>query len=361
MNFDPQQGTSGRPVSLQDIVFGTVLAVLVGWILHWGSHVLVPMVLGLLVAYVVHGIARLMGAIPVIGPKLPSGLRTTLATALIGYGLVQLVFLFVANVSVFASRLPEFQTQLVAIAQSLGERVGLQGDISWDSLRREVFTQVNYQSMLKSGMASTASLLGWLLFILLNVAFMLLERQTFDAKLGQISSDPQRVARLRRVITDINARVGRYLAVKTMINIVLGSVSYAILLVMGVEFAPLWAIIIACLNYIPYVGSWLGVGFPSIFAVVQFGDLQTVLVLVALLSAAQFTLGNIIEPFVMGSSLNLSPYVILISLTVWTSLWGIPGAIVSVPISAVIVIILSEFPGTRALAVLLSKSGIAPH
>jgi AI-2 transport protein TqsA len=129
------------------------------------------------------------------------------------------------------------------------------------------------------------------------------------------------------------------------------------MLAFGLEFAVLWAIVIAFLNYIPYIGSWIGVMLPVTLAVVQFGQIETVLMLLVALSATQFLLGNIIEPQVMGSSLDLSPYAILIGLTVWTSLWGIPGAIVSIPITAVLVIVLSEFAEARPIAILLSKSG----
>jgi AI-2 transport protein TqsA len=146
-----------------------------------------------------------------------------------------------------------------------------------------------------------------------------------------------------------------------MINIALGVISWLIMAMMGLEFAVFWAIIIALLNYIPYVGSIVGVAFPIALAVVQFDDLNTVLLLLALLIAAQMLMGNIIEPQVMGNSLNLSPYVILISLTAWSSLWGIAGAIFSVPIAAIMVIVFSEFERTRPLAILLSLNGQIPE
>jgi predicted PurR-regulated permease PerM len=65
----------------------------------------------------------------------------------------------------------------------------------------------------------------------------------------------------------------------------------------------------------------------------------------------------VIEPQAMGNSLNLSPWVILVALTIWGSLWGLSGAVFSVPITAVMVVVFSEFASTRPLAVLLSKDG----
>ena len=71
----------------------------------------------------------------------------------------------------------------------------------------------------------------------------------------------------------------------------------------------------------------------------------------------QFLNGNLLDPYLMGSSLNMSPFVILVSLTVWSALWGIPGAFLAVPITACIMMILAEFSGSRPIAVLLSQKG----
>lgn len=349
--------TKAAPIRLQTVVQSVALALMIGWILHLGSSVLVPMVLALMLTYVVAGLSRLIETIPGVGRLIPSWLSVLVSALMIGYAVVQMLILFSTNILAFAVRAPEFQDQLLGMIQSAATYFGFAEELTWETLRRDVLGQVDLQGMVRTGLFSSAALLGGLVFVLLNVIFMLLERRSFDKKLGAMSTNPERVFLLRGIITDINARVGRYLAVKTMINIVLGIISFFIMLAFGLEFAVLWAIVIAFLNYIPYIGSWIGVFLPVTLAVVQFGQLETVLMLLAALSAAQFLLGNIVEPQVMGSSLDLSPYAILIGLTVWTSLWGIPGAIVSIPITAVLVIVLSEFAESRPIAILLSKTG----
>lgn len=346
------------PPSLQNVVHSVALVLMLGWILHLGSGVLVPMVLALMLSYVVMGVSRVIGAIPGLGRVLPHGLRHGFAACLIGIVLFEAALLFATNIAALAGRAPEFETQLLGMIQSGAETLGFSGYLSWETLRRDVLGQVDLQAMLRSGLSSTAVLLGGVIFVLLNVVFMLLEQRSFDVKLGAMSSDKTRVRQLRAVIADINARVGRYLAAKTAINILLGLVCYVILLIFGLEFAILWAIVTVFLNYIPYLGTWIAVALPMTLAVAQFGQLETVLMLLVVLSAAQFLIGNILEPQIMGSSLDLSPYAILISLTVWTSLWGVAGAIVSVPITAVLVIVLQEFSGGRPIAILLSRRGV---
>jgi len=78
------------------------------------------------------------------------------------------------------------------------------------------------------------------------------------------------------------------------------------------------------LNFVPYVGSVLGVVLPVLMTIVQFEDLGTVLTMLLSLSALQFAIGNFLDPYVMGSSLNLSAFAILVSLAVWSELWACP-------------------------------------
>jgi predicted PurR-regulated permease PerM len=342
---------------LATVVHAVALLLMLGWILHLGRGLFVPVVSSVLVVYVIVGLSRLTRMLPVLGTRVPLGLHYLVATLVIGVLLVEMVAVFTANLSALAVRAPQFESALIGILQNVADRYDFDATLAWESFRRDMIGSIDLQATLRSGLASAASLLGGVFFVMLNVAFMLLEQRSFYQKLGLLTSDPARSARILAVVSDINDRVGRYLAVKTLINVVLGVVSYGIMLVAGVEFAVFWAIVIGLLNYIPYIGSIIGVAFPVAMAVAQFGELEPVLVLLVALVAAQVTMGNVIEPVVMGRSLNLSPYVILIGLTAWSSLWGIAGAIVSVPITAVIVIVLSEFDTTRPLAVLLSKDG----
>ena len=111
------------------------------------------------------------------------------------------------------------------------------------------------------------------------------------------------------------------------------------------------------LNYIPYIGSFLSVLFPVAVAVVQFGDPNVVLLALVLLSVLQFVNGNLLDPYLMGSSLNLSPFVIVLSLAAWSALWGVPGTLLAVPFAAIMVIVFSESEATRPIAILLSRDG----
>ena len=115
--------------------------------------------------------------------------------------------------------------------------------------------------------------------------------------------------------------------------------------------------IIFLLNYIPTIGSLLGVFFPAVMAILQFGELVPVLVIVGVLGFTQFFIGNILTPRVMGSSLNISPLVVMLSLALWGTLWGATGMVLCVPITVIAMIVFANFDSTRPVAVLLSQDG----
>jgi predicted PurR-regulated permease PerM len=342
---------------LQAVFYGVFLAVLVGWVLYVGKSIFVPIVFSVMVAYVIVGMVRLQQRIPVLGPRLPTGLCYTLSILGIGLVIAAVVGLIVANVGVVVERLPEYQASLLSQVQRLAAAAGVEAEPTWQALQQDFLQSINLQGLIGSTVVSVTSMLASLVIVLLYVTFLLVEQRVFSRKVERLSDDPEDTRRIHGVVRDVNARIGTYLAMKTMINILLGLVSWIILEVMGVQFAAFWAVVIAMLNYVPYIGSFLGVIFPVALAVVQFGEAGPVIMLAVLLIVAQFVIGSLLDPWLMGSSLNLSPFAILTSLAIWSSLWGIAGAFLAVPMMAVLMIVLASFQGTRPIAVLISSNG----
>jgi predicted PurR-regulated permease PerM len=125
----------------------------------------------------------------------------------------------------------------------------------------------------------------------------------------------------------------------------------------GIDLAEFWALLIFSLSYIPYIGAWLGVIFPTALALVQFETLTPFLITAGLLALVQFACGSILEPRIMGKGLNISPMVMLLSLSIWGAIWGVVGMFLAVPLTVVVMIVCSHFAPTRPLAILLSADG----
>jgi AI-2 transport protein TqsA len=314
-------------------------------------------VFAILAVYVIVGLTRVLGRIPFLGRVLPLRARFALSILVIAVSFVEAVYLIVAYKDSVVALVPQYQQSLLAVIQKAAVFLRVESEPTWTTLRQDLLGQVNVQSLVGSTVASVSSIVVGLIVVLLYASFLLLERGSFAKKIANLSSDPAHVARIRGITEDINARIGSYLALKTFICLLLGVVSWVAMAIVGLEFAGFWAVLIALLNYVPYFGSFLGVVFPTAMAVVQFGSVNEVMVVLVALVVAQFVIGNFLEPYVMGNSLNLSPFAILVSLTVWSGLWGIAGAFLAVPITAIMAIVFSEFAGTRPIAVLLSRNG----
>ncbi len=111
------------------------------------------------------------------------------------------------------------------------------------------------------------------------------------------------------------------------------------------------------LNYIPTIGSLLATSLPAIYSLFQFGDFNEFLFIMALVGSTQVLVGNIIEPKIMGNSLNISPLVSILALSFWGAIWGVTGMFLSVPVTVIMIILLAQIPSTRNFAVLLSERG----
>jgi len=342
---------------LRALVYGTVLLLIFGWVLYIGKAIFVPAVLGAVIVYVIVGLAHALGRLPGIGGALPMQLRYLFSMLAIGLAFFLLAYLVMANKERALALAPVYQESLLAAIQRVAVFFGIEAEPTWATLRQDLMAQINLQRLLTSLLASLGSILVTFVVVFLYATFLLLERSGFETKLANLSDDPKRVGRIREVLQTINRRIGSYLALKTVLSILLGGVCWVIMMLFGLEFAALWAVLIAFLNFVPYIGSVLGVLLPVLMTIVQFEDLGVILSMLLALTAAQFVIGNFLDPYLMGSSLNLSPFAILISLAVWSELWGIPGAFLAVPITAIMTIVFSEFPGTRPVAVLLSKNG----
>ena len=133
--------------------------------------------------------------------------------------------------------------------------------------------------------------------------------------------------------------------------------------ILGVLFiiAGFWAVMVFFFYYIPTIGSILAILAPALLALVQFDHLTPFLVVLFVIGTIQIVMANVIEPAIMGRSLNLSPLVVIVSLMVWGTIWGVVGMFLCVPIMVVLLIVLAHFETTRPVAVLLSADGDIPQ
>jgi predicted PurR-regulated permease PerM len=342
---------------LQAFAYGLLLAVLLGWVLYVGQDVFIPVAFGVLVVYIVSGLANLLSRVPLLAPVLSTRIRYVLSVLVIAAALAAFASLVISTIGRFVENAALYQTQVMRLIQNIGVRFGVETEPTWTSVREYVVQRISVSQLVGSTAAVILSITASVVLVFLYAAFLLIEQSAFVGKIERLSKDAAGALRIQRILSSINARIGRYLALKTVLGIVVGVLSLIVMKVIGLEFATFLALLIALLNYIPYIGSVLSVVFPVIVALAQFGDPNVVLLTLVLLAVLQFVNGNVLDPYLMGSSLNLSPFVIVLSLAAWTALWGIPGALLAVPFAAILLIVFSESEATRPIAILLSRDG----
>jgi predicted PurR-regulated permease PerM len=189
------------------------------------------------------------------------------------------------------------------------------------------------------------------------VLFLLFEQVVFDHKLRRFIHNPDREEHVRTALARITKEIEAYIWIKTVTSAMTAIISYVVLIMVGVDYAAFWGLLIFLLAYIPTIGSLLGIVFPALLTLLQFGALEPFLIVAVPLAMTQIIIGNIIEPRMMGRSLNLSPLVVMVSLVLWSLIWGVPGAFLCVPITVIFMIICTYVPSLRQVAVLLSTDG----
>jgi AI-2 transport protein TqsA len=342
---------------LQAVAYGTVLALAAGWVLWIGQSVLLPIAFSILAVYVIVGTSSLVSRVPWLGSRLPRSVQYAVGFLLVCAALAVTFWLVAADLGRAIELAPQYQESLLAIVQSLSARLGIETQPTWATLRQYLLAQGNPQRLFGYAAAILTAVPSLLIVSVLYVVFLLVELGTVPRKLANLSDDPAAVARVRKIISSVNERIGTYLALKTFLCMLTGVLSWMGMAWVGLELASFFAILIAIVNYIPYLGSFLGIFVPVGFGLLQFGFSSELLLLLVILAAVQFTIGSVLDPWLMANSLNLSPFAILASLAAWSALWGIAGAFLAVPLTACIVMVLAESKGTRPLAVLLSKTG----
>jgi len=334
-------------------VSAAILAFLVVWLLVVGKGIILPIFTAVISVYVLSKAAEALGRVPLLD-RLPALARRLLV--LFGFVLCLVAFGFVISTTVdqLMVSAPAYRENLATLAAQLGDLIGLKTMPTWDQIRDTVSPEIPMKNLALGLLGSVTNLGSGIVLVVIYAVFLVAEQGSIGGKLAAAFPTGDRANHIAKLFGEINHKIGNYLAMKTLVNVFLGVLSYVIMLAMGLDFALFWAVVIALFNYIPFVGT-LALVFPIILSLAQFGSLTSTLVLAALLLGAQFVSDNILETKLFARQLNLSPFVIIVSLSFWTAIWGLPGAILAIPITSMLAIVCDAFPATRFIAIFLAE------
>lgn len=290
-----------------------------------------------------------------IGPlRIPIWLASLAALALVSGLLLTLSALILSQINTIVLTAVAYADQG---QRAIAALFGWMGERAEQTVLSSMRT-IDISAYLRTAASQAGSLLSATLLIIIFVTFLFVERIWFHTKLIAFMGDEAGAERASRIIGTIIHRVNRYLLVKSGVSLATGTLIYLVARIFDLELAMAMAILTFVLNFIPSVGSIIATFLIGLVAYVQTGAPAPAAAIFVICGVIQFVIGNLIDPMLMGRALRLSSFGIILSLAFWGAVWGIPGMFLSVPIMVGAMIVCSEFPSLRPLAVLLSREGL---
>jgi predicted PurR-regulated permease PerM len=346
---------SQKPFDVRSIALTGLFILAVFYTIYFMRSILLPIVLALLLSYllrpIVRGLAKLKIPLPVGAALILIGLL-----ALVGYGISTLATPAVGWLQKAPTGLAELQHKLLPVKKSVAQVTQATGEIEkLASANAEIKTvEVKRHPITEMLFMRTPEFIASAILLLILLYFLLVYDQTFIAKLVKLLPTLSDKKAAVGIAHDIESHVSRYLFTITAINACLGAAVGTAVGLLGLANPVMWGVMVALLNFVPYLGALTGIICMTIGAVLSFDSLGYALVFPAVYLAFGTLEGSFITPWVMGRSLTLNPVIILLSLTFWGWMWGIVGIILAVPILAAFKIFCAHIKPMEPLAEFLS-------
>ncbi len=345
---------AARSITIPLLVIALVVA---GAALHIMQPVLLPFVVALFLSNIFRPLVVFLRK-----RHIPMGIALLLVMVLVAAVLFGVAMVAISSVQSLVAALPRYEARwnnsiLPGLEQLLASAPdAIQQQVK--TLQWQNIVQVSaILGVLYAGAGGFVSVLSGLGLILLFMLFILGGYGLFERKVR--AAYPERADDFTAVLKRIDARTERYFITVTLMNLVSGVISTVILSAFGVDLALLWGLITFLVTFIPTIGSIFALALPILVAFLQFDSISTPIVVALTLVVVQFVWGSVITPRIMGSSLDLSPLLVLISLIFWGWVWGPWGMVLSVPITSMIKIALESVPATKPIGILMSATGKA--
>jgi AI-2 transport protein TqsA len=192
--------------------------------------------------------------------------------------------------------------------------------------------------------------------VMIYLGFLLASRRAFGQKAARIFAHGGGDY-AERIFERVRDATETYIGIQTFKAAAVAACGWAIMSLVGLQNPVFLALIIFMTAYVPIVGGVGGVALPALLALAQFDTPLQAIILVAALGGVSFIIESVILPKLQSDRLNLDPVFILLALGFWGTMLGLPGALLSTPLTVMVMAIAAEFEGARWLALLLSKSG----
>jgi AI-2 transport protein TqsA len=357
--------------------------VVIGFTLRELSNIFIPFVIAYFLFFAFSPLNAFLAKykIPMIGIILVD----IAITALCAWGVSAFI---IGSFSQFADQLPVYEEKLNNIVRSAAQGLGIHDPFYNNFSIKNVYRNIDYKLLAGNIFTSTFSLLGNVFFVLFFFVFVVTGHNNIyeaikkrfvhrksDHELEKIKAIPptfennesetekleretsDREDKLAGTFKNITEQIQRYIIAKILVNLGAGISIFIVCVIFKIDFPIVWALFTFLFNFIPSLGSAIALVLPVVFVLIQTGSAGFTILLAVIIASIQTLFFNFLEPQIIGRRLNLNPLLILLSVLLWGYVWGIVGMLLSVPLTAIIKIIMSnsESKDMQFLSDLMSK------
>nr|WP_239451286.1 AI-2E family transporter [Methanosarcina horonobensis] len=258
--------------------------------------------------------------------------------------------LFVSSLLQLSDRIPSYDVQLQSILNSISTYLPVSGESVESILRSIAAFAFSASAGIITGALNAGSTV---VLIFITTTFLLLDAAGAPEKVQRgAENQPVHLSRF----AELSRTVVNYMLLRTETNLA-GGIGVAILLLIGgIDFAILWGLLFFLFGYIPYLGFYLAAIPPMLLGLFKYGPIGALGVLIAI-TIVNALVENVVFPSIAGKGLKLSPTLVFLSLFYWSYVLGTAGALIAVPLTIVVKIILESSEDTRLMAKLMESSG----
>ncbi|AEE16603.1 AI-2E family transporter [Treponema brennaborense] len=331
-----------------------ICAVITGTLLKITASVVIPVTVAVLLAFVFQPLIAALNK----RFHIPVGIGITIIFVILFVAMLVIGNLLFSSFKTIFALYPKYEERLTVIYETVATIFKLPFDEE-TSLFENLWGQLGIRTAIQNAAVSLSNILiafvKNLTVVSLFVIFFLAELRLFKTK-AAVAFDGQNSGKITLIIKDIILQVTRYISVKFFISLLTGVLVFLGTLAVHMDFPIVWGFLAFILNFIPNFGSIISGLITTLFALIQFWPKPGPVVFVGfLMIAVNMILGNIVEPRIQGRNLGLSPFVIIVSLSVWGWMWGFMGMLLAVPMMVILKIICENVSILKPLSILMGS------
>ncbi|MEC4802851.1 MAG: AI-2E family transporter [Jaaginema sp. PMC 1079.18] len=317
-----------------------IVVILVVATLHIARPVIVPLTYACFIAALVYPLQRYLNR------YLPHWLSVSLVMLLLGMiiGLGGWALLY--SVQTVQEKLPQYQQQIQQSWQSWQSWAQQNHLPVGDVVTEDVVNQFGDSTL--PIIKTFWSVLGVFVLVVALLVLLLLEITQYRRKIER--SFPTSASRqIIKGAQQMTEKLRRYILIQAFTSVLTGLLTLGLCWLWGVELGFIWGLVAFVLNFVPTLGSIIAVVPPTLLAFLTI-SVGTSFTFLGSLTMMQLIMGNLVDPMLQGKSLQLSPFMALVSILFWGWVWGIPGALIGVPTTVAVVVFCDQFESTRPIA-----------